>query len=1193
LCPTSSAADAPEAQYIADTLVERILSPHQAWGKLGLNTAVKPSHRAASKLRIKDKKYTRGLGMHARGELTIDLSGGYKRFEADIGVQWQGGGTRGSVVFQVLVDDEKQFDSAIMKESDPPRRVTVSVEGADELRLVVTDAGDGITSDVADWADARLTPDPDGKRKRARTAVNVAPFARVVTSAPKRMEGTKVTRVQEFPAEDLSVTEELLPAADGSYTVPATKDGAGCIGLEWREFRYFRRVGLRFADQAGVPDGVRLQVWTGRSSWQGSWKPLETRPEKNEDAWTWRIGYEDGRRPTDKIRWIFPATSKPVVVTGLEAHTRSTWKTADIRIEARSLVGDAAVPVEIYNGVFLDSDDGEFSTQRTWHAQSPLRFRVRYARTQRCKTDQTVLRFKLPQTAFGVAVEDVLTNDCVYIPHGGLFVTRDPAPVSLGEYLEQIAGRKTILQRVRELPEQTFAQAMEVVHNPIQDRGPMMLSLACDQRKFVAYRHGVVGFNLNDQTSAVFDGTTNRKSRRFEYKLHATFGDGKYEKLSRHLDGEWLPMPVATVDEDGLLYRYRTYVAPVDDAPIAGAPDWLRRRAVCVIEYTIENTRATDAEAAVVLSVFKEAKKKQRVPLQSIDGGVFAAADERLVVFIDTSKAAPLKVATNAEAATLAGTLPAGATVRCVGYIPAWKLRPDERTLFRGGSDRWAEKVEDYWEDIMAPAARIDLPDELLTNVIRASQVHCMLAAGNEENGRRIDVWTSADRYGALESESQPIIRGMNMMGHQDFARRGLDFFIARYNEQGFLTTGYTMMGSGWHLWTLAEFVDRTQDMAWFKGVAPEVARLCRWIVRQREKTKRLDAHGRKAPNYGLTPPGVIADWGRFTNTAFQAAHYCAGLREAARVLAKIDHPEAAALAEEAEQYRRDILRAYRWTQARSPVVPLDNGTWVPAYPPIFFVFGEVGGFFPGEDGSRAWCKNAMAHHLVVNNIIDPRTEEVSWMLENMEGVEFLRSGLGDYDTRTNHESWFHLGGFNKCQPYYRRNVEIYGLRDEAKPFLRSYFNTIPSLLSRENLSLWEHFHNQGGWNKTHETGWFLCQSRIMLVQERGDDLWLAPFVTRNWLEDGMKVSVQNVPTKFGSVSYAITSAVASGAIEAVIDPPTGSAPNRIVIRVRHPKGTPMRAVTVNGRTHTDFDPKDESASLEPNSERLHVRVAY
>ena len=40
-----------------------------------------------------------------------------------------------------------------------------------------------------------------------------------------------------------------------------------------------------------------------------------------------------------------------------------------------------------------------------------------------------------------------------------------------------------------------------------------------------------------------------------------------------------------------------------------------------------------------------------------------------------------------------------------------------------------------------------------------------------------------------------------------------------------------------------------------------------------------------------------------------------------------------------------------------------------------------------------------------------------------------------------------------------------------------------------EVLSLWEHFASAGAWNKTHETGYFLQQTRFLLLGERGDDL--------------------------------------------------------------------------------------------------------
>lgn len=1195
-----AASVAPEPEYLGDTLRERIVSSHLTWGSLGLNTAVKPSHRDARKILMGDQTYERGLGVHANGEVVVDLAGEFAIFEAEVGLQKQDGKSKGSVAFQVFVDDEVKFDSGLMRETDAPKKVRVAVNDADELRLVVTDGGDGITSDVANWANARLIRDPEAKRRRSIRAVNVAPFASVVTSDPQRIKGTAASRVEEFPEEDLTFTEPLLPQSDGSYVVPIKGNGIACIGLQWREFRFFREVGLRFADPDASCEGVRLQRWIGTSSWQGEWQTVDASVEKSEAGWNWRLSYQDRSRPTDKIRWLIPASAGKIVVADLTAYTTSSWRTAELRLEAAAA---NPIHIEMYNGDAVLLGSTESVREITWDGARPLRVAVRYARTHRCKTDQTVLRFKTSDQAFGVSVEDVLQSGPIYIPLAGLLVSQNASSASLKDYVAQIEDEKTLLEQVREMPEQTFPRALQAVHIPIQDHGPMMLSLACDERKFVALREGTLCFTLNDQPSAVFDGTTDRKTRQCPYQLQCIFGNGSCEKITRNLDGGWLPIPVTTVDEEGVVYRTRSYVAPLDDTPPPGAPEWLRRRAACVVEYTVENTQAEAAEAVLMLSVretpdarwIAHAKSGRAVPLKQVDGGTVASLNDRLLAFIETDQAAPLQVEADAENVVLLGTLPAGGKSKGVAYLPAWNLPATDYAVFRGKAPALSEAVKRYWQDLMAPAAHIELPDRLLTNVIRASQVHIMMAAGNEENGSRVDVWTSADRYGALESEAHPVIRGMDMMGQQDFARRGLDFFIARYNDAGFLTTGYTVMGSGWHLWTLAEFVDRSQDLQWLKKVAPEVARMCHWIMRQREKTKKTDAQGEKVPNYGLTPPGVIADWHRFTNTTFQAAHYCAGLREAARVLAKIDHPDASAIAKDAEAYGEDILHAYRWTQARSPVIPRGDGTWVPAQPPIFFIFGEVGGFYPGEDGSRAWCKNAMAHHLMVNRVMDPNSEETAWVLDIMEGKEFLRSGLAEpeYSEARNHELWFDLGGFNKCQPYYRRSVELYALRDDVKPFIRGYFNTIPSLLSLENLSFWEHFHNHGGWNKTHETGWFLCQTRIMLLQERGDQLWLAPFVTRNWLKQGMTIDVQNMPTSFGRAGYRVDSKVDQGVIEAVIDPPTVKPPKQIVLRLRHPQEKPIKQVMVNGRPHQDFDPAAESITVRPDSRRMTLKVRY
>ena len=63
----------------------------------------------------------------------------------------------GSVVFQVLKDGVKVYESPLIRKGGAVQKVTVAMTGANELRLIVTDGGDGNNSDHADWANAQLT----------------------------------------------------------------------------------------------------------------------------------------------------------------------------------------------------------------------------------------------------------------------------------------------------------------------------------------------------------------------------------------------------------------------------------------------------------------------------------------------------------------------------------------------------------------------------------------------------------------------------------------------------------------------------------------------------------------------------------------------------------------------------------------------------------------------------------------------------------------------------------------------------------------------------------------------------------------------------------------------------------------------------------------------------------------------------
>jgi hypothetical protein len=99
--------------------------------------------------------YDKGIGAHAASDITYVLNKHFATFQTVVGVDDEVG-NNGSVVFQVYADGNKIFDSGVRRGTDAGLPVSLDVTGINQLRLVVTNAGDGNTFDHADWADAKL-----------------------------------------------------------------------------------------------------------------------------------------------------------------------------------------------------------------------------------------------------------------------------------------------------------------------------------------------------------------------------------------------------------------------------------------------------------------------------------------------------------------------------------------------------------------------------------------------------------------------------------------------------------------------------------------------------------------------------------------------------------------------------------------------------------------------------------------------------------------------------------------------------------------------------------------------------------------------------------------------------------------------------------------------------------------------------
>lgn len=109
-----------EVEHLGDNPA-LISSTSQSWGELGLNTAAHAPGKAGEPLRIAGKSYAKGLGHHASGAITIPLEGGYRSFDAEVGLHPPG---TGSVVFRALVDGGCRFDSGVIKARSGPKKQT-------------------------------------------------------------------------------------------------------------------------------------------------------------------------------------------------------------------------------------------------------------------------------------------------------------------------------------------------------------------------------------------------------------------------------------------------------------------------------------------------------------------------------------------------------------------------------------------------------------------------------------------------------------------------------------------------------------------------------------------------------------------------------------------------------------------------------------------------------------------------------------------------------------------------------------------------------------------------------------------------------------------------------------------------------------------------------------------------------------
>ena len=853
--------------------------------------------------------------------------------------------------------------------------------------------------------------------------------------------------------------------------------------------------------------------------------------------------------------------------------------------------------------------------------------------------------------SFSFFLRDVTAKHPIYLPDCSVVVTSSDDSRSYAEIARSVntSGLRTRLQGLQAEPEELFESAELAVRR--QPNCPTWLGLSRDMRSFlVNFReNGEVWDWIQPQYHSTPVSLPENESKPVRYNFFFGRGIGCEQNLKRWLEGANLPSPQpspegrgnlgqqaseeggslpiihAELSDGDILYHatvfasleYRDLLERQTGMPNLRGTDYLvadsfgfgnmqtdaqvlerERRLPQEIERDEETVLYMRIEASNTANVPRYAWIKLPVPnafhvgttllvqYQFSDGLAYYPSKTGGVdrIFLTAKMKISMGEFLPMPQEEVAILLQPGENVVVDIFLPHRPLTP-ERAAALANQDfnlRYQE-VKDFWRGKLASAAQVELPEKRIQAMFNAGLLHLDLVTYGLEPD---DVTAPCiGVYCPIGSESSPIVQFFDCIGWPDLARRSLDYFIAKQHDDGFIQNfGGYMLETGAALWSMGEHFRYTQDEDWVRRIEPNLLKACDYLLLWSARNQRPDLEGR---GFGMID-GKVGDPEDPYHIFMLNGYAYLGLSRCSEMLAVINPTQSIRLHNEAEKLKGFIRAALEQATARSPVVPLGDGSWIPSIPPWAETRGPVSLYAEGG--------NWFTHGAFVarDSLVGPLYLVFQEVVEKDEPIaEWMLSSHAELMTQRN-------AAFT--QPYYSPHPWVHLKRGEVKPFLKAYYNTVAALADRQTFSFWEHYQLISP-HKTHEEGWFLMQTRWMLYLEEGSNLRLMPGIPRCWLEDGKRITIDGMVCYFGKLNISIASLVAQGTIRASIELTDQKRPlEHVLLRLPHPEGKYAQQIRVQidnsdqstaGEPGYQYDRINETIILEPWQGKIDVIVEY
>lgn len=955
-------------------------------------------------------------------------------------------------------------------------------------------------------------------------------------------------------------------------------------------------------------------------------------------------------RRTLKIRVKFPPEYQSII-DDVEAYTMAALRKERFRVEFLQ-GGEATGSVSAFNGFIHDIsgwnwDRGDRKSGKTgWKLRDGRRKGIVIETSAaQCllpgSNEETILTLRTNRGAFSFAVND-MADGPMYLPDFGVYITSANDPVPFSPSVVKGSGVRS--QIVSEAEHSYDRARSEIpVKDPTCDQSGsrIYLPLACDAnwQKFAVEWGG----NL-----IIDKFRTNLRGKAFSlcnwngHALTWSFGTGKEPCYLRNTDNcrmavlnDCLPVVSTQWRHEGLLFEEETFVtfadgvslSPIDPARNEFTP------AVLMVKLRVSNPSLQARQAHLRLQgneALNEIALENGFIYDFVGGRKFLRAH-----------------VLHAKDADIQETVFNDDTAHGVGYRFLLGANSSETFYFRfpfignltsDDARRFAlldhaaerERVVDYWRGIISANTVFNVPEPAFNALAKSTVAHIRMSITKEPESGLYLAPAATFSYPVYANESVFQTQLLDRLGDAATARNCLETFLrlqgsrklpgaytgdqksvfhgVRISEDvDYTALGYNM-NHGAVLWGMAHHYLHSRDKAWLKRVAPQLIRAADWIIEQRNQTRVLDHNGERVLHYGLLPAGMLEDCYEWRYWYATNAYAYLGMKSMAEAFAEAGMPQAEYYGEAAEAYHADILRSLQRVMERTPVVRLRDNTCVP-YVPVhpyqrFRYFGAKKSEYYDRYGMniRPTLRLSATREvlygpvtLLKTGLINPFSEMAEWILNDWEDNLTLSSSMGlNTHGWVDDEFWFSRGGM-VFQAGLQNPISVYLNRHETQAAIRSLYNNFTALyypdvvMLSEEYRMWE--HASGPFYKTPDEARMVSQILDMLIDEQGDEVWLANGVPQRWLEVGQRVELFGAQTRFGSFSYVLKPGVEVNTIEAKVTLPDSLPDVRLFVHA--PFGKPIREVTVNDRLWTEWDAERQMVVLPKNEQKQRIIIHY